>query len=307
MTQPKLAVAGSGYGGRGYRQIFGDGTVVPSVTTALKSVGDPSGLIYWSVEQTVLYSVTHIDDLLTRTEEAGARYLQYVSSKPKNEVLDDPDFNPYNAHRKVLDDLSNTGDWIHRYIENDLNGLFPDEPQREDHYEMAQAFQDWRSEHDVEVLATEATVFGDGFAGTGDFWAKVDGVPMLVDTKSSRKLGNSHIAQLAALGSCDTMAVEVSEGTEGAVYHKLTPAVAKQHGGQVDSWWASRPTPDFTTYGVLQVRPADFDRKTGEYIAPFCKLHVVPQKKIDAGFDFFKAGLLACRAESMLKRLEKED
>lgn len=307
MTQPKLAVASSGYGGRGYRQIFTDGSVVPSVTTALGAVGDPSGLIHWNVEQTALYAVTHIDDLISRTEEAGVRYLQYVSSAPKVETLDDPDLNVFNVHRVVLDDLSDTGTYIHVYIEADLNGYFPDWPTRPDHVEMVEAYHAWRDAHEVEVLATEATVFGSGFAGTGDLWAIVDGVPMLIDTKSSRKLGNSHIAQLAALGSCDTMAVEVADGTPGAVHHKLTPAVAKQHGGQVDSWWVPKATPDFVAYGVLQIRPADFHRTTGEYIAPFCKLHTVSQEKIDAGYDFFQAGLLARRAERRLKELTKEE
>jgi hypothetical protein len=307
VTQPKLAVAGSGYGGRGYRQIFGDGSVVPSITTALGAVGDPKGLIHWNVEQTALYAVTHIDDLLNRTEEAGVRYLQYVTKNPKDETLDAPDLNVYTASRVVLDDLSDTGTWIHRYIEEDMNNWFPEDPVRQDHVEMVEAYHVWKSAHDIEVLATEATVFGCGFAGTGDLWIAVDGVPMLVDTKSSRKLRNSHIGQLAALGSCDTMAVEVPEGTAGAVYHKLTPAVALQHDGQVDSWWVPRETPAFESYGVLQVRPGDFHRTTGEYVEPFCKLHVIPQEKIDAGYEYFQAGLAARHAEKKLRDLSKDD
>ncbi len=304
MTSPKLAVASSGYSGRGYRQIFGDGSVVPSVTTALGIVGDPEGLIHWHVEQTALHAVTHIDDLLSRTEEAGVRYLQYFSRRKQD--WDDPERNVFNAAGGVLHDLQDTGTLIHAYIDDDLSGRWPAEPEREDHAEMAQAFQDWKADHDVEILATEATVFGDGYAGTGDIWAVVDGVPMLIDAKSSRKVGFSHIGQLAALGACDTMAVEVPEGTEGAIYHKLTPKVAESHGGQVDSWWVPRATPDIQAYGVLQVRPSDFDVSTGEYIEPFCKLHVIPNEQIDAGWDYFQAGLTARRAERKLKELRKE-
>ena len=105
MTQPKLAVASSGLGGRGYVQLFGDRSIVPSITTALGAVGDPSGLIHWHVMQTALFSVTHIDDLLNRTEEAGVRYLQYVTKKQKPEVLDSDDLNVFTAARVVLDDL----------------------------------------------------------------------------------------------------------------------------------------------------------------------------------------------------------
>lgn len=276
---------------------------MPSVTTALGIVGDPAGLIHWNVEQTALFAVTNIDSLLSRSEEAGVRYLQYFSRRKQD--WDNSERDVFNAAEGVLDDLSNTGILIHSYIDDDLSGRWPAEPEREDHAEMAQAYQDWKSQHDVEVLATEATAFGDGFAGTGDIWAVVDGEPMLIDTKTSRKIGFSHIAQLAALGSCDTMAVEVEEGTEGAVYHKLTPAVAAQHGGQVDSWWIPKPTPDFNSYGILQVRPGDFDPTTGEYIDPFCKLHVVPNEQVDAGWDYFQAGLTARRAERKLKELTK--
>lgn len=306
MTQPKLAVASSGLGGRGYRTIFGDGSTVPSVTTCLGIIGDPRGLIHWNVEQTALYAVTHVDDLLNRTEEAGIGYLQYVAKHPKDEVLDAPELNVFSASRVVLDDFSNTGDYIHKFIDDDLNDRFTTSPIREDHVEMVNVWYDWRDQHDVEVLATEATVYGDGYAGTGDLWAIVDGVAMLIDAKSSRKIGYSHIGQLAALGACDTMAVEVSEGTEGAIYHKLTPAVAAQHNGQVDSWWKPVPTPSFTAYGVLQIRPGDFDKTTGAYIEPFCKLHTIPQAQIDAGWDYFQAGLRGRHAERRLKQAIKD-
>jgi hypothetical protein len=292
------------------------------VTTALGAVGDPSGLIYWNIEQTALYAVTHIDDLLNRTEEAGVRYLQYVTKKQKAEVLDADDLNVFTAARVILNDLQDTGTYIHQYIDDDLNDRFTTDPYRQDHIEMVGAFHDWKSDHDIKVRATEATVFGDGFAGTGDVWAVItclhEGptcngsprgvpVPMLLDAKSSRKIGFQHVAQLAALGSCDTMAVEVPQGTEGAIYHKLTPAVAAQHGGQVDSWWIPKATPSFNTYGVLQIRPGDFDKQTGEYIEPFCELHVIKQDEIDAGWESFQAGLMQRHAERKWKQATKGD
>lgn len=286
--------------------MFRDGTVVPSVTTCLSAVGDPSGLINWHVEQTALFCVTHVDAILNRTEEAGVRYAQYFSRR-RADSPDDPYNNPYTAAENVLTDLADTGNYIHQYVEDDLNDRFPLEPVRADHVEMVEAWHEWRRDHDVEVLATEATVFGDGYAGTGDLWATVDGVPMLIDVKSSRKVGNSHIGQLAALGACDTMAVEVSEGTEGAVYHKLTPAVAAQHGGQVDTWWVPKAVPAFEKYGILQLRPSDYHRTTGEYLEPFCELHTISQPRIDAGWKWFQAGLAARHAEKAMKLAEKED
>lgn len=298
MTSPKLSTQSSGFGGRGYKRIFEDGSVVPSITTALGAIDKP-GLIHWHVEQTALYAVTHVDDLLNRTEEAGVRYLQYVSRRKVD--LDDPNINPYNAAEHVLDDLSNTGNWIHRFIEDDLNGFITEEPERIDHEEMANAYLDWKADQDIELVATESTVYGDGYAGTADFFAKINGVMTCVDTKSSRNIQETHIGQLAAIGAAQYRAVEVPEGTGGAVYHKLTPALAKEHGGQVDSWWVEETLPDFSEYAILQVRPTDFDRTSGEIIDPYCKLTVIPQEQIDAGYELFKAGLAVRRAQRLLK------
>ena len=304
MTIPKLSQSSSGLGGRGYKAIFEDGQpVLPSITTCLGALDKP-GLVDWHVRQTAAFAVTHVDDLLSRTEEAGMRYLQYTSRrKPKN--WDDPEIDVYNAAQYVLDDLSNTGDWIHNFIEDDLMGRFPAAPLRSDHEEMADAYLSWKDDHDIEVIATERTVFGNGYAGTADLFAKIDGVVYCVDHKSSRKVHESHIAQLAAVGAAHTSAREVSEGTEGSVYYKLQPKVAEAHAGQVDSWWVPEPVPDFQAYGVLQIRPMDYTQ-SGEVIEPFCELHTIPQDQIDAGFKLFNAGLAARMAQAELKNLEKE-
>ena len=269
-------------------------------------MGDPAGLIHWHVEQTALFCITHVDAILNRTEEAGVRYAQYFSRR-KADTPDDPYNSPYTAAENVLTDLADTGNYIHQFIDDDLNDRFTTEPVRDDHVEMVNAYLEWKSQHEIEVLATEATVFGDGYAGTGDIWLVVDGVPMLIDTKSSRKINISYIGQLAALGACDTMAVEVGEGTEGAVYHKLTPAVAAQHRGQVDTWWVPQAIPAFEKYGILQIRPSDYHRTTGEYLEPFCELHTISQPRIDAGWKWFQAGLAARHAEKAMKLAEKED
>lgn len=303
MTSPKLSVASSGYNGRGYVDIFNpEKPILPSITTALGAL-DKTGLIDWHVRQTAAFAVTHLDDLLNRTEEQGMRYLQYFSRR-KPDDWDSPDINVYNASQYVLDDAANTGTWIHKFIEDDLLDNFTDEPLRDDHYEMAQAYLAWKAEHDIEVIATERTVFGQGYGGTADLFAKVDGVIYCIDHKSSRAIRESHIAQLGAVGAAHTAAREVPEGTEGAVYHKLQPKVSEEHGGQVDSWWVPEPLPVFQAYGVLQVRPLDYNSK-GEVIEPFCALHTIPNAKIEAGYELFQAGLAARMAQKKLKDLEK--
>jgi len=302
VTHPKLSVPSSGLGGRGYRQIFDDGTPVPSVTTALGALEKP-GIVNWHVEQTAAFAVANIDNLLQRDEEQGMRFLQFYSRRLKPDKVDDIDV--YNYSMGVLDDLADVGNFIHDYIEADLNDWIPPEPDREDKAEMVDAYHEWRDQHDVEALTTEATVFGDGYAGTLDAILKVDGELMLIDVKSSRRVYDSHVAQLAALGAAHSMAVEVEEGTEGSVYSKIVPSVAKHHGGQVDSWWLEEPLPPFTSYGVLQVRPSDYDND-GEYVAPFCKLHTIPHSLVEASFGLFQAGLMARKAKREYDKVVKE-
>lgn len=65
--------------------------------------------------------------------------------------------------------------------------------------------------HRIEILATEQYVVGDGFGGTLDIYALVNGKPALVDTKSG-KFKDSFALQIAAYSSAQWMAPK-STGT----------------------------------------------------------------------------------------------
>lgn len=307
MTTPKLAVAASGYGGRGYRAIFEPGTpTVPSITTALGAIDHP-GLRRWERQQVAAFAVAHAEDLLNRDEEVAYRYLMAVPKFLTPEKADDIPYgvDVWNAAEYALDYAANTGTWIHSYIEDDLRGHFNPDPIRDDHYQMVEAYFEWKAQHDIEVLSLERTVFGDGYAGTGDLFAIIDGVVTLVDWKSSKAVRDSHIAQLAAIGAAHTTAVEVPEGTAGAVEHKLQPKIAAEHGGQEKAWFVEEPLPDFQQYAVVQVRPMDYT-DSGEVLDPFCEMHVIPQGQIDAAYDLFRAGLSVRMAQRGLKEAQKE-
>lgn len=306
MAHPKLAVPSSGLGGRGYKQIFGDGTPVPSITTALGALEKP-GIVDWHISQTVAYAVTHVDELLSRTEEQGMRFMQYYSRRLNSSKVDEIDV--YNYSKGVLEDLADLGDFIHDWIEADLNGWIPEDPWRDDQAEMVMAYLDWKETQFLNVVATETTVFGNyngfGYAGTFDIVAEVNGETWLLDIKTSRSVYESHVAQLGAIGAATDMAVEVPEGTEGAVLHKIVPSIGKYHAGQVDSWWVNKPLPEFTRYGILRVRPGDYD-SDGVYVPPFCFIQEVDQGLVDVGFEIFGAGLLARHAQKRYKDLEKK-
>lgn len=313
MSVPKLVVPASGLGGRGYRNPF-TGEIVPGVTGINDAIAAP-GLIDWHVSQTAAYAVTHVDDLLNRTEEQGYRYLQYFSRRMTPEKMDAVDI--YDYSMGVLNDLSETGNFMHTYTEYDRNGWFAPEPSanREDLWQMVEAYHIWQTEHTLEVVSTEMTLFGHtengrGYAGTADWIGEVDGVPTLGDDKTSRKVHETHEAQLAALGAAHTWAREVPEGTEGAVYYKIVPSVAKFHGGQVDSWWVEEPVPAFSQYGVFQMRPDDHDH-LGRFVPAFAEFHKIDYTLIDAGWDRFQAGLdaryAARKRKLALKALGKKE
>lgn len=303
MASPKLAVVSSGHGGRGYKNPF-TGEVIPGVTTVLKTLNQ-EGLIDWHVQQTALHAVVNVDELLSRSEEAGLRYLQYYSRRLKPSDLDDEERTVFTAANGVLSDLAELGDYMHDYMEADLNDQFPKEPWREDQAEMILAWDEFRENHDIRVVRTEATIFGVGWAGTFDAILWIDGKLYLIDFKTSRAVQDSHYFQLAALGSGVSMAVEVPEGTEGASYHKITPSIGKFHGGQVDSWWMEVPIPAFTNYGIIRVRPNDYDYH-GNFVPAHCELHEVPQEMIDAGFEVFQNALKTSYAQKKFKAVKKE-
>lgn len=307
MSSPKLSVAASGYEGRGYRAIFEPGQpVVPSITTCTGAVDKP-GLRQWERTQVAAFAATHAEELAAKDVEVGYRYLMAVPkflTPEKHDELDPAD-DLWNAAEVALNDASEAGTWIHDYLDEYLSGGFPQDPVREDHYQMVEAFHKWESEHDIEVISTERTVYGDRYAGTADAFLKIDGVTTLVDWKTSRKVQHAHIAQIAAIGAASTTAREVPEGTPGAVRHKLQPKVAAEYGGQEFAWFVEEPLPDFQQYAVVRIRPDDWDNY-GTYIPAFCEMHILPQKVVDAAYPLFIAGRDVRLAQRALKQAERE-
>ena len=290
--EPKLRVKASNMGGSGYRiptRLGEDGKplLVPGVTTVNNAINIP-GLVQWAVNQTSAYAVTHIPELLNRTEEVGYGFLQYVWSRKFD--FDDPEIDVRNAHDKVLKDLAELGSVTHDWISDFVTDNFPEDISdlRDEVAEMVCAFLDWWDAHDVQVLETEVSLVGDGYAGTIDHFWIVDGVPMLVDAKTSRKIRETHLAQLAALGAAESILREVAEDHEGAVEY-----ITKRWG---KTYWVEDVIPDYSVYAVLHLRPTTEDGPA------FCELKIVEQEAIDAGWVMFQGALKIKRAQQMMKK-----
>lgn len=289
LWEPKLRVKASNLGGSGYRiptRLGEDGKpiLVPGITTVNNAINMP-GLVQWAVDQTAAYAVANVDGLLSRTEEQGWGFLRFLHRRKPD--VDSPELNLWNYHDGVLNDLAELGSKTHDWINDFVTGGFPEDPDSEHQQQMIEKFLEWWSENDVEVLETEVTVVGDGYAGTLDHIWRVNGTLCWVDAKTSRKIRETHIAQLAAIGAADGMMMEVPEGHEGSVEYD-SKRWGKTH-------WIEVAPPACAQYAVLHLRP---DTEDGP---AFCEFQVIPHEAIDQGFEMFRGALRIKHAQRAMK------
>lgn len=249
----------------------GNAVIVPGVTTVLKSMGDGPGLVQWKIDQTAAYAVANVDALLNRTEEQGFGFLRWYHKRVPD--LTDP---LRNAHSGVLNDLAELGTSIHDYVEADTNDLFMPEIDTLQLEQMADAWHSWKFEHDIRVAYAELTVYGDGYAGTLDGIWWVDGKLALLDLKSSRAVGDSHLMQLAALREAKWFFVKDAEGG-----------------------WSRRRVPEISEYALLQIRPDDDDKPR------FVEYHVIPEEELDLYYSKFMHHLGNLQDDLAIKKLRK--
>lgn len=154
-----------------------------SVTTIL-GVLDRPALVSWAVEQTAREAVRVAGTLASRVAEdgedavvswlCGARWR-----RPKGQISD-----------------TEFGSRVHQLVEEyALTGVKP-APSREQfgaEVDVAQAcidrFDEWAQRFQPEYLAAELSVYNltYGYAGTADAFARVGGVPLIVDYKATRR------------------------------------------------------------------------------------------------------------------------
>lgn len=119
MSSPKLSVSASGFGGRGYVDVFGvnGGQNVMSITTALGAIDHP-GLRQWERQQIAAFAVTHLEEIAAKDVEVGYRYLMAVPKFLTPEKHDDLpiETDVWNAAEVALNDAADAGTWIHSYV-----------------------------------------------------------------------------------------------------------------------------------------------------------------------------------------------
>ena len=253
---------------------------VPGVTTITGMGGDPGGLVQWSVDQVAAYAVANVDSLLSRTQDQGWGFLRFYHKRKPD--LSDP---LRTAHQGVLDDLAELGTGVHEYVEWDLLGAqgFPPPIDSNEMQQMVDAYYAWKFLHDIEVVAVELTVYGDGYAGTLDLILRIDGKLYLLDIKTARAVRDSHWWQLAALDKADTYYVEDGFGWDNR--SKALNLVSDS-----EKWH----------YGFLHTRPNDI-AKDGSLIPAFFELEEVPAEDMQVHYESFLACLTLRKNQRTMK------
>ena len=185
MTTPLLSEQVRGKG-RMYRSPA-DGELVPSITNVI-GVLDKPALPRWAAKM-VAETAYRMRHALPEMEEA--------------EAVDMLKGSPWSKSKRAAD----RGTDIHAYLEARLWGRDPD-PLSEEASEYVAAAEAWLHTWQPEPLLTETTVFGVGYAGTGDLWARIGGVETIVDFKTGKALYDDSALQVAALWGASEAVVD---------------------------------------------------------------------------------------------------
>lgn len=180
MTTPALAQNVRGKGRHYADPRTGD--LLPSVTNVIGVLNKPA-LPRWAAKVVA---------------EQAAAMKHSLPNLDDAEVIDMLKGSPWRQSGRAAD----RGTTIHVYLECRMLGIDPPEISGEA-ARYRKAADAWLDEWKPEVVATEQTVFGDGYAGTGDLWCIRDGVLAVVDFKSSKAIYAEAALQLAALAKAD--------------------------------------------------------------------------------------------------------
>lgn len=183
MTQPKLAK--STRTGRRYTHPITH-IEVPSVTTILGQIGKAEALKWWAAGEVAKYAVTNRETWQNLDTQAAVDLL-------KREPL------------RSLGRAADRGSDVHALAEAlATTGQMPEWADHLNGYVAAlEAF--WR-DHQPEPILVEATVFGDGYAGSFDLMCRLPiygDETVILDYKTSKAVYGDTAAQLAAYANAD--------------------------------------------------------------------------------------------------------
>ena len=158
------------------------GLPVRGVTSVLKVLNKPA-LIQWSANMAASYVLENLP------AENDLSMIEKICHEAKT------------AHRRFTKDAADIGTAVHKFAENTLrDGKAPTTPKDEKTANGCKAFLEWFQAHKIEPIHLEQMVFHPDwwYAGTADFYGKIDGGLCVLDFKTSSGLYIEHILQIAA-------------------------------------------------------------------------------------------------------------
>lgn len=152
---------------------FWGGQHIPSVTTIIGRLSKPL-LIQWAAD----CAVEHINRAISTGQIGRVDEWEAVLEAARG------------AHATIRDDAADLGKLVHRYAQHTLDSTrpAPDEPLDEAGKKAVGAFWQWVEQHRIEPLAVERRVMSEKhlYAGTCDFFGRIDGVLSVLDFKTSK-------------------------------------------------------------------------------------------------------------------------
>ena len=160
-----------------------NGENVVSVTTALSIINKPA-LVNWAagcavdcIREQILPGVSYDELQLQAIFEAGKK-----------------------SHYQKKVDAGNLGTFVHKWIEQYINGENPGMPVNEGLQTAINNFLTWVEKHKVKFLLSEQVVYSRKYkyVGTTDFICEIDGKMYIGDTKTSSGIYPEMLIQTAA-------------------------------------------------------------------------------------------------------------
>jgi len=165
---------------------------LPSVTTIISDCTDKSGpLTQWAANQVVEWIRQNVPQDMVHSYQKGA-YVLYEGD------LGNARFHFREVSKEALD----VGSAVHHAIEHYLkSGEEPKDPPEQVLAGFI-AFLEWADSHQMKTKQVEATVYGDYWAGTLDWYGVFEGEITVIDFKTSKALYPEYRYQIAAYRSC---------------------------------------------------------------------------------------------------------
>jgi len=171
--------------------------IVPSATKVLDIISKPA-LVPWALK----VGVNWLEKNVFQDEESSSKNTKiYKSSMGLDNIIK----GVKSAYRSSSKDALNIGtithDWVEGAIKWKLNGgEMPKMPKQEEAQNSISAFRKWIAANNVEWLSSEEKVYNrkDGYAGTLDARAHINGEYCVIDWKTSKAIYPEYHLQVAA-------------------------------------------------------------------------------------------------------------